>query len=148
MVGDIDIAKVTLSNILRDAVLLCEKFGEPLEIESSNSKTVSTLLNVPAFKSEEEFKGGLDSIMQHLFEEGGPDKVVRTILKYFQSKCNKELLEELSRIQIGPPKVMDQYDVAALMIHSNIELSHWRKVVQCLKMFMGVKQVCTNETRW
>ena len=63
VVGNFDIAKVTRSNILRDAVLLCEKFGQPLEIESSNSKTVSTLLNVPVFKLEEEFQGGIDSIM-------------------------------------------------------------------------------------
>ena len=38
--------------------------------------------------------------------------------------------------------------MAALMIHCNIEISHWRKVIQCLKMFMGIKSVCVEEQKW
>ena len=56
-------------------------------------------------------------------------------------------MEELTRIT-PMPKVIDEFDVAALMIYSNIDISHWRKVVQCLKMFMGVEQVAVNETKW
>ena len=46
------------------------------------------------------------------------------------------------------PRKLDEYDVAALMIHSNIELDQWRGVVQALRHFMGVDRICVNETKW
>ena len=43
---------------------------------------------------------------------------------------------------------MDEYDVAALMVHAKIGILEWRNVVQALKTFMGVEKVCASESRW
>ena len=53
---------------------------------------------------------------------------------------------DLQQVGLGH-RVMGEFDAAALMIHSNIELVQWRKVVQALKLFLGIAQVYVNENR-
>ena len=75
--------------------------------------------------------------MCHMFEAGaGPDKVISSIMDYFQKNYNKELMNKLCRSKLTQ-KVLDKYDVVALMIHSDIEATHFRRVVQALKFFTG-----------
>ena len=38
------------------------------------------------------------------------------------------------------PKVMDEFDCAALLDESGIKIWQWRKIQQCLKLFMDVPQ--------
>ncbi|KAL7548721.1 hypothetical protein ACHAWF_011993 [Thalassiosira exigua] len=142
-----DLGKVSRSNLLREVVALCDKFDEPLQFESDNSRFVSRLLNVPEFSSNEGLYTGVDRLMRQLFEEAGPDKTVRTILSYFKTKCNKTLLEELASLRLVP-RLMDEYDIAALMIHSNIQITHWEKVVQALKLFMGIDKIAVGKAKW
>jgi hypothetical protein len=39
------------------------------------------------------------------------------------------------------PKVMDNYDCAALLDESGIKFWQWRKIQLCLKLFMDIPQV-------
>jgi hypothetical protein len=43
------------------------------------------------------------------------------------------------------PKVMDKYDCASLLADSGIKIWQWRKIQQCLKVFMDIKQVGVQE---
>jgi hypothetical protein len=43
------------------------------------------------------------------------------------------------------PKVMDVYDYAALLDESGIKIWQWRKIQQCLKVFMDLKPVGVQE---
>ena len=77
----IDLSRMNRDNLLREIVQLKDKFKEPLQYESIDSRTISTLLNFPVFKTHDEFVSGLDSLMGHIFEAGtGPDKVIRSIM--------------------------------------------------------------------
>ena len=87
---------------MREVVQLKELFDEPLKFDAPNSQLVSTLLNVPTFKTDGDFRIGLDRIMQHMFEEAGEDKVVRAVLDYLKTNCKTLLLEELARITPMP----------------------------------------------
>ena len=44
--------------------------------------------------------------------------------------------------------MLDEYEVAALMIHSDIEVAYFRQVVQALKFFTGIGKVCEPYSRW
>ena len=113
-----------------------------MQYESINSGTISTLLNVPVSKTHDEFASGLDSLMGHMFEAGaGLDRVIHSIMDYLRKNYNKELMDDLSHSKVTP-KVLDEYEVAALMIHSDIEVTHFRRVVQALKFFTGIDKVC------
>ena len=41
-------------------------------------------------------------------------------------------MKDLTHAELKP-RIMDEYDVAALMINDNIKLVHWRKIVQAVK---------------
>ena len=43
--------------------------------------------------------------------------------------------------------VMDEFNVATLMIYANIELSCLRKIIQVLTFFMGIENMCVFEPR-
>jgi len=43
------------------------------------------------------------------------------------------------------PKVMDEFDCAALLEESGIKIWQWRKFQQCLKLFMDIPQVGVSE---
>jgi hypothetical protein len=45
------------------------------------------------------------------------------------------------------PKVMDEFNCAALLDKSGIKIWQWRKIQQCLKRFMGILQVGVAEKR-
>ena len=77
----------------------------------------------------------------------GEEKAVRSVIHYLRANHNSSFLTELRRVGLSH-RVLDEYDVAALMIHANIEISEWRKVVQALKIFMGVDKVCASESKW
>jgi hypothetical protein len=117
------------NNVLRKIVQLKVMFEEPLQFESMNSHTVSTLINVPQFNINEDFYLGLEALLSYLFESGGgPDLVIPLVLRLVQRHYNTELHAELNRNKLMP-KVLDQFEVVTLMICSDIELSHWRRVV-------------------
>ena len=45
------------------------------------------------------------------------------------------------------PKVMDEFNCAALLDKSGIKIWQWRKIQQCLKLVMGILQVGVAEKR-
>lgn len=42
---------------------------------------------------------------------------------------------------------MNEFDIAALLQVSGIKIWQWRKIQQCLKLFMDVPQICVTEER-
>ena len=56
-------------------------------------------------------------------------------------------MDKLLRSKVTP-KVLDEYEVEALMIHLDIEVTPFRQVVQALKFFTGIGKVCEPYSRW
>ena len=61
---------------------------------------------------------------------------------------NHEIIfeEKIQEKQLTP-KIMNEFDVAALLQVSGIKIWQWRKIQQCLKLFMDIPQVCVTEER-
>jgi hypothetical protein len=78
--------------------------------------------------------------------DGANDVVVDMLLDYLLKNERTKLMEKLRERKMVP-KVMDEYDCAALLDESGIKIWQWRKIQQCLKVFMDIKQVVVSENR-
>jgi len=78
--------------------------------------------------------------------DGANDVVVDMLLDYLLKNERTKLMEKLRERKMVP-KVMDEYDCAALLDESGIKIWQWRKIQQCLKVFMDIKQVGVSENR-
>ena len=79
-------------------------------------------------------------------QDGAQDVVVDMLLDYLIKSNRTKLMEKLREKKMIP-KVMDEFDCAALLDESGIKIWQWRKVQQCLKLFMDIPQVGVTETR-
>jgi hypothetical protein len=73
-----------------------------------------------------------------------PDVVVDTLLDYLLKSHRTKLMEKLRERKMVP-KVMDEFDCAALLDESGIKIWQWRKIQRCLKLFMDIPQVGVAE---
>jgi hypothetical protein len=68
------------------------------------------------------------------------DIVVDLLLDYLLKSNKSKLMEKLRERKIVP-RVMDEYDCAALLDESCLKIWQWRKIQQCLKLFMDIPKV-------
>lgn len=133
------IKQSTRSNLLRDVVKLRELHDEPLTFESENSVHQVQLMPV----GNDGVSGPLDTVMGNLGDQNG----VETILKYLTENHREELIAELTKLKLIP-KLLDEYDIAALIDHANIDITRWKKVAQALKTFQGLKRVSVSADKF
>lgn len=55
-----------------------------------------------------------------------------------------KLMEKLREMRLVP-KVMKEFDVGKILEVSGIKVRQWRKIRQCLKLFMDIPQVSVPE---
>jgi hypothetical protein len=72
------------------------------------------------------------------------DIVVDLLLDYLLQSNKAKLIEKLRERKMVP-RVMDEYDCAALLDESCIKIWQWRKIQQCLKLFMDIPKVGVAE---
>ena len=142
-----NLSKFNRNNLLREIVELKKMYNEPLSYESLNSKKNSLLIDVSHFKSEDDFITNLDGWMTQMFDIDGSESVIRCVLHYLKMNCPDELANELRKQQLAP-KMMDKFDIAATIEHYDIEITHWRRIVHCLKMFQDVTKIGDHEGHW
>ena len=80
-------------------------------------------------------------------QDGAQDVVIDTLLDYLIIKSKRTKLMEKLREKKMIPKVTDEFDCAALLDESGIKIWQWRKIQQCLILFMDIPQVGVAETR-
>jgi hypothetical protein len=85
--------------------------------------------------------------MLSVFDDNDKDvvKVVVDTLLYYLLKSHRTKLMEKFHERKMVPKVMDEFDCAALLDESGIKIWKWRKIQQCLKLFMDIPQVGVAE---
>ncbi len=72
------------------------------------------------------------------------DIVVDLLLDYLLQSNKAKLIEKLRERKMVP-RVMDEYDCAALLGESCLKIWQWRKIQQCLKLFMDIPKVGVAE---
>ena len=84
------------------------------------------------------------SVVSEDVRDDANDIVVDLLLDYLL-KSNKSKLMGKLRERKMVPRVMDEYDCAALLDESCIKIWQWRKIQQCLKLFMDIPKVSVAE---
>ena len=72
------------------------------------------------------------------------DFIADLLLDYLLNKHQTRVMEKLRERKLIP-KVMDEFDVGALLDRSGIKVWQWRIINQCLRLFMGIQKVCVPE---
>ena len=146
-----DLDMISFQGVLSDMVKWCEKFNEPLQFNYANGKHGARLIKLPMSKSNSgvvkpNIQKCIDDLIACIDDREDANVVVIDILiDYLLSKKNKtKTIKNLSERRLVP-KVMDEYDCAALLDESGIKIWQWRAIQRCLKLFMGVPQVCVSE---
>ena len=143
-----DKGKVYRQNVLREIVELKEEYSEPLSFEGVNSRVQSTVVRLSQHRRSDELQLDVDRVMKKLFEGGGEHhEVIAAILDYLGRSHSEQFTDGLVKAQLAP-RLMDEWDMAATMIHANMEIGQWREVLQALKFFTGLKRVCVGEGKW
>jgi predicted component of type VI protein secretion system len=65
--------------------------------------------------------------------------------EYMLMQRHEKATQEVLRNLGVTPKVMDEFDIAALLEASGIGISKWREVVKCLKTYMQLDTICVSE---
>eukprot|EP00984_Skeletonema_dohrnii_P027892 scaffold17602_cov77-Skeletonema_dohrnii-CCMP3373.AAC.2 len=110
---------------------------------SLNSRYTTTLLpvgNKPA-------KDILASLFETDGDTVGADKTIEWVLKYLTENYKDSLHAELRKLKLIP-KLLDEYEIAALIDHANLDITEWRSVVQALKAFQNVKHIGASVDKW
>jgi hypothetical protein len=72
------------------------------------------------------------------------DIVVDLLLDYLLQSNKAKLIEKLHERKMVP-RVIDEYNCAALLDKSCLKIWQWRKIQQCLKLFMDIPKVGVAE---
>jgi len=84
------------------------------------------------------------SVVSEDVRDDANDIVVDLLLEYLLQSNKSKLMEKLRERKMVP-RVMDEYDCAALLDESCIKIWQWRKIQQCLKLFMDIPKVSVAE---
>ena len=146
-----DLDMINSQGVLSDIVNWCEMCNEPLQYNYTNGRHGVRLIKLPMSKSNTGVvKPNIKKCMNDLIaciddRDDGNDIVIDILIDYLLSGKNKtKTIKKLCERQLVP-KVMDEYDCAALIDASGIKIWQWRQIQRCLKLFMGVPQVCVSE---
>jgi hypothetical protein len=84
------------------------------------------------------------SIVSKDIRDDANDIVVDLLLDYLLQSNKTKLIEKLRERKMVP-RVMDEYDCAALLHKSCLKIWQWRKKQQCLKLSMDISKVGVAE---
>jgi len=115
--------------MIDELVKLCTKLDEPLQFQYSNGKHGIRLIKLPMSKSNSgrvtpNIKKCIDEMLSIFVDDndrdGANDVVVDMLLDYLLKNERTKLMEKLRKRKMVP-KVMDEYDCAALLDESGIK---------------------------
>ena len=84
------------------------------------------------------------SVLSEDIRDDANDIVVDLLLNFPLQSNKAKLMEKLHERKMVP-RVMDEYDCDALLDKSCIKIWQWRKIQQCLKLFMDIPKVGVAE---
>jgi hypothetical protein len=155
MVAGMDMDLLLFQGVLSDSVRLCDYHQEPLGFTYSNGKHGVRLIKLPMWENNcGEVKPNIAACIDELLsvvgestiDDGGVDEdfIADLLLDYLLNKHQTRVMEKLRERKLIP-KVMDEFDMGALLDRSGIKVWQWRIINQCLRLFMGIQKVCVPE---
>ena len=158
MVAGMDMDLLLFQGVLAESARLCDYHQEPLGFTYSNGKHGVRLIKLPMSKNNRgkvipNIAACIDELLSVVGEstigEGDVDEdcVADLLLDYLLNKHQSRVIEKLRESKLIP-KVMDEFDMGALLDRSGIKVWQWRIINQCLRLFMGIQKVCVPERRF
>jgi hypothetical protein len=152
VVNEVDLDCQLFNGMIDESVRLCAKLKEPLQFQYQNGKHGIRLIKLPMSKSNSStvtpnIKKCIDEMLSVFGDtniDGVHNVVIDTLLDYLVKSNRTKLMEKLRERKMIP-KVMDKFDCAALLDESGIKIWQWKKIQQCLKLFMDIPQVGVAE---
>ena len=152
VVNGVDLDLQLFQGMIHESVKYCDMHNEPLQFQYSNGKHGVRLIKLPMSKGNDgrvtpNIKKCVDEMLSVVSEDvrdDANDIVVDLLLDYLL-KSNKSKLMEKLRERKMVPRVMDENDYAALLDESCLKIWQWRKIQQCLKLFMDIPKVGVAE---
>jgi hypothetical protein len=152
LLNGLDLECQLFQGMIDESVKLCTKLDELLLFQYQNGKHGIWLIKLPMSKSNSSIvtpniKKCIDEMLLILDDNNkysAYDVFFDVLLNYIFKSNRTKLMEKLRERKMVP-KAMDKYDCAALLDESGIKIWQWRKIQQCLKIFMDIKQVGVQE---
>jgi hypothetical protein len=152
VVNGVDLDLQLFQGMIHDSVKYCDMHSEPLQFQYSNGQHGVRLIKLPMSKGKDgrvtpNIQKCVDemlTVVSEDFKDDADDIVVDMLLDYLLQSNKAKLIEKLRERKMVP-RVMDEYDCAALLDESCIKIWQWRKIQQCLKLFMDIPKVCVAE---
>ncbi len=150
----VDLDLQLFQGMIQESVKYCEMHKESLQYQYGNGKHGVRLIKLPMSKGNDgrvtpNIKKCIDEMLSVISEDvkdDANDIVVDLQLYYLLTSNKTKLMEKLCERKMVP-KIMDEYDCAALPDESCLKIWQWRKIQQCLKLFMDIPKVGVAEKR-
>lgn len=160
VVAGIDLDLQMFRGMLSDAVSFSETQNEPLQYTDWTGNSGVRLIKLPLEKKRNgkivpNVKSCLAGLVDalNIYDNGSKndvqechDEIIDVLLEYVAKYDKQKMIKKLRERRLIP-RIMDEYDCAALLDESGIKMWQWSKIVQCLKVFMDVPQLCVSEHR-
>jgi hypothetical protein len=152
VVNRVDLDLQLFQGMIHESVKYCDMHNEPLQFQYSNGKHGVHLIKLPMSKGNEgrvtpNIKKCVGEMLSVVSEDVGDDAndiVVDLLLDYLLQSNKAKLIEKLHERRMAP-RVMDEYYCAALLDKSCLKNWQWRKIQQCLKLFMDIPKAGVAE---
>ena len=151
MIGELDLDKMRMEAVLREIREYKIIRNEPFMYHNKANNSPSYLIRLPYTKKQGEERRPnvrmcVDEMMRVVGEECRED-VIDQLLDCLLSGPNEEITRQKLREKRVIPKVMDEFESAAILDEASIKVWQWRTVQQCLKLFMDVEKIAVPESR-
>jgi len=150
-INGVDLHKQLYQQVLQEFSKYSKCTGEPLEFQYFNGGHGERLIPLPLSRNmagtvKPVVNKCIDELLNACNNEEENDEVFDLLFNYLHKHHDKKLKAKLRENQLTH-RIMDEYNVAALLDEANIKIWQWRKINQCLRLFMDVKQVAVSEKR-
>ncbi len=145
---------VHFQRVIKHCYTYCKETGESLQFTHSNGKHGVRLVELPIQRLERgrltpNASRCLDAMLSVCEEYCDVDSDVEDdifdhLIDYLLKRNREKMLLKLCERQLIP-KILDEYNLAALISESGIKIWQWRKINQCLHLFMDVKKIAVSK---
>ena len=146
------LSRFTMDNMLREIVQFKKDHDEPLTYTSTNSKKKRLLVEVPQVEEAKFFKKAkstkwLDTLFQGCTTSNSASSGAKSILEYIIKRYRTDFESVLSENGLLP-KIMNEFQVMALMKLCGFGVSKFRRLKQALRTFLGIDTLCVPESKY
>ena len=150
--ADGTLSRSTMDNLLREIVKFKQDHNEPLTYESTNSRKTTRLMEVPQanesdFYKKAKYSKWLDEMYLGCTTSNSASSGIKCILDFTLKRYRTEF-ESVLRENGLLPKIMNEYQVMALMKLCGFGIAKFRLLKQALRTYLGLDTISVPETKY